>query len=305
MNVKWLYVGIGMLSFASFHQQDVQAAMLASHHVSVNLNTYVEKAPVIQVVSLIDERTGEEVELNLNEYGYWPGREMNIEGLKEYAASLASTIDTPMQNPKINQAGEITPGKNRVILSEQELVDSIVKLDFDEGQLILPIYETPPTVSENELKGIDEKVIGEYSSSFNPSVLGRSENIALSAKAIQDVVLGPGDRFSFNHVVGERTVERGYKEAKEIVNKQFVMGIGGGICQTSSTLFNAVDEAGLTIIERYTHSREIGYVPAGRDATVSWGGPDFRFENSLEKPIIIRTNIENGRITVTVLTYNG
>ena len=80
------------------------------------------------------------------------------------------------------------------------------------------------------------------------------------------------------------------------------MGIGGGICQTSSTLFNAVDQAGLEMIERYTHSREVGYVPAGRDATVSWGGPDFRFRNPFSYPVLIRSSVDKqrGEIQVTV-----
>src|SRR5699024_7430780 len=128
------------------------------------------------------------------------------------------------------------------------------------------------------------------------------KNIVLSAEAISGIVLGQGDSFSFNDVVGERTAERGYKEALEIVNKEFVLGIGGGICQTSTTLFNAVDQVGVEIIERYTHSRDVGYVERGRDATVSWNGPDFRFVNPHPFPILIRAsvNLEAGELRLIV-----
>ncbi len=83
------------------------------------------------------------------------------------------------------------------------------------------------------------------------------------------------------------------------------MGIGGGICQTSSTLYNAVEGAGLEMIERYSHSREVGYVPAGRDATVSWGGPDFQFKNAHQFPVILRTEVshEQGELTIKVLSH--
>ena len=101
--------------------------------------------------------------------------------------------------------------------------------------------------------------------------------------------LGVGDIFSFNTTVGERTEARGYQKAKEIVNKKMVAGIGGGICQTSSTLYNAVDQLDVKYVEHHNHSLNVGYVPKGRDATVSWGGPDFRFENSLNVPLLLNS----------------
>ena len=91
-------------------------------------------------------------------------------------------------------------------------------------------------------------------------------------------------------MVGERTEARGYQPAYEIINKELVMGIGGGICQTSSTLFNAVDQIGIRITERHHHSLNIGYVPTGRDATVSYGTLDFKFQNTSGIPFLIKTN---------------
>ncbi|WP_368504553.1 VanW family protein [Alkalihalophilus sp. As8PL] len=272
----------------------------------LNMNDWNLRTPVIWEVALVDERDQSIQVIALNEFGYQPGVDVQEEELKAFATELAQTIDTPMRNPTINKEGIITPGQARVILAEEELVEQLMNASFLETQLALPIYVEEPTVSEEELEGIDLYEIGSFTTYFNSGVQGRSENIRRSAESIQDFVLGPGDHFSFNQIVGERTLERGYKEAKEIVNKQFVMGIGGGICQTSSTLYNAVDAAGLEMVERITHSKEIGYVPAGRDATVSWGGPDFKFKNPHTYPVIIRTDVslERGEITVSVYTNN-
>ncbi|WP_100372649.1 VanW family protein [Bacillus sp. FJAT-45037] len=286
---------------------DVQA--LAKNHVESVLLEVEDRnirTPLIWEMELFDDQEVSINTLRLNDFGYIPGvgLEFDEERLEQLASELAQSIDQPMKNPSIDKEGNITPGQARVILAESEFVDQVMSATYMDKQLILPIYVTEPTVSEKELKGIDLHEIGSFTTYFNAGVQGRSENVRLSAEAISDFVLGTGDQFSFNQVVGERTVDRGYQEAKEIVNKEFVMGIGGGICQTSSTLFNAVEAAGLEMVERYTHSREIGYVDSGRDATVSWGGPDFKFINPHPYPIILRSEVslESGEITVRVLT---
>src|SRR5699024_8549970 len=102
------------------------------------------------------------------------------------------------------------------------------------------------------------------------------------------------ETFSFNNVVGKRTKEKGYKKAPVIVKGELAEDIGGGICQVSSTLFNAVNLQGIEIVERYSHSREVPYVPPGKDATVSWWGPDFVFKNRYSHPVLIRAIVEKG-----------
>jgi vancomycin resistance protein YoaR len=228
--------------------------------------------------------------------------QVNEEAIVEFASDLASTIDTPMKNPTIDEFGNITAGESRVILSEKELIEHIHDLSPRTKRLQLPIYVTEPTVTSEQLEGIDEYEVASFRTYFDSSVEGRTKNIQISADAINQYVLGPGDQFSFNKVVGERTKERGYEEALEIVNKEFVLGIGGGICQTSSTLFNAIDAAGLEVVHRYTHSRDVGYVASGRDATVSWGGPDFVFENSLDHPVMIKAEVNQGELVVNVVS---
>src|SRR5690606_3322118 len=161
----------------------------------------------------------------------------------------------------------------------------------------IPFIAEKPRVTEKDLRAVNQRRIGRYTTYFDAGNVNRTTNIRLSAAAINNLVLNPGETFSFNQVVGQRTPERGYKPAAVIVRGEYSEGIGGGICQTSSTLYNSVDAAGLRVTVRYSHSKEVTYVPAGRDATVSWGGPDFRFMNSLEKPIMIKTYVGEGFIT--------
>ncbi|WP_216831669.1 VanW family protein [Alkalihalobacterium elongatum] len=304
MKRYWVYFVV-LFSFCFFSASVAAAEEKSSrHHGLVSSEVEYYKKPIKWEVTLIDERTDEQQSILLNDFGYIPNLELDGVALAQFAAKLARTIDQPMRNPTIDLNGNIISGQNQVILSEKELVSKVQQLDYRDREVILPIYEKEPNVSEDQLANILDVSIGSFSTHFNPSVEGRSVNIKLSAEAIQHYVLGPGDQFSFNNVVGQRTVERGYREAKEIVNEEFVMGIGGGICQTSSTLFNAIDAAGLEVVERYTHSREIGYVPANRDATVSWGGPDFVFTNPYNFPVLLKTNVSlsSGKITVEVFS---
>ncbi|MBN2910452.1 VanW family protein [Polycladomyces sp. WAk] len=166
----------------------------------------------------------------------------------------------------------------------------------------LPMVIDQPEVTEADFQQVDQRLIGKYTTYFDGSNVNRTTNIRLASKAINNLILSPGERFSFNRVVGPRTPGRGYKSAKVIVRGEYSEGIGGGICQVSSTLFNSVDEAGLRILQRNSHSKEVAYVPPGRDATVSWGGPDFRFKNNLTKPVLIRIRVTSNAITAYVYT---
>ncbi len=167
-------------------------------------------------------------------------------------------------------------------------------------RLELPIIYTEPILSTEKAMRLKEKRLGFYQTFFNPKKISRAQNIYLSSKAIDHYILMPNETFSFNQVVGIRTIQRGYRIATIIVKGKYSEGIGGGICQTSSTLFNSVDRAGLKIVERVSHSKEVGYVPKNRDATVSWGGPDFRFTNQLSEPILIVSTVKGGVLTVSI-----
>jgi vancomycin resistance protein YoaR len=164
----------------------------------------------------------------------------------------------------------------------------------------VPLSEIYPKVDSELLADIRIQQIGQYVTYFNSYNKSRSHNIFLAAKAIDNHVIFPNETFSFNKVVGKRTLEKGYLRAPIIVKGELSEGVGGGICQVSSTLYNAADRAGLKIVERYSHSRNVPYVPSGRDATVSWYGPDFRFQNQYNQPILIRAKRIGGTMIVTL-----
>jgi len=127
----------------------------------------------------------------------------------------------------------------------------------------------------------------------------RGYNIRLAASAIHNYLLAPGEVFSFNRATMPRDVEHGYKLAPIIVGGAVIPGAGGGVCQVSTTLYNAVKRAGLEIVERFPHSRPVGYVPKGMDATVS-DYLDFKFRNNKDKFIMIKTAAYGGRLVVEI-----
>ncbi|WP_168198249.1 VanW family protein [Crassaminicella thermophila] len=163
----------------------------------------------------------------------------------------------------------------------------------------LPVETVSPRITSESLSTIHE-LLGEYVTKFNAGNISRTENIRLAAKAINGTVLMPKETFSFNDIVGPRTRERGYKPAKVIFKGELVEGLGGGVCQASSTLYNAVLLSNLDIIERYKHTIPSTYVPKGRDATVSYGVLDFKFENSYANPIYIESYVRKNLIIVKI-----
>ncbi len=144
-------------------------------------------------------------------------------------------------------------------------------------------------------------VIGKYSSDFYTSSQARAANVELTASRINGYILMPGDVFSYDKTVGRRTIENGYKVAGVYVGNRTESGVGGGICQTSSTLYSAVLYANLEIVQRTSHSLPISYVPAGMDATIAEGYIDFQFKNNTSYPIKIRATAQNRRLTCELL----
>lgn len=219
-------------------------------------------------------------------------------------ARVARQVYRAPVNAKIDEQGRIVAEQKGVALNREAFVQSFYTSFYDETvkQLQVPVQSLYPKVDRVLLSSLRKKQIGQYITHFNAENHNRSVNIALASKAIDNVVLFPGETFSFNKVVGERTTERGYREAPVIVKGELSEGVGGGICQVSSTLFNAVDQAGLQIVKRYSHSREVSYVPPGRDATVSWYGPDFIFQNKYAFPVLIKSSVQKGQVIISILS---
>lgn len=225
--------------------------------------------------------------------------------LKKWLKKVKKEVDEPAKDARMERwGGPIQPSQEGKRMDLEEIEKNWLPhlSDYINEPQDIPLIAEKPRVTEKDLRMVNQRRIGHYTTYFDASNVNRTTNIRLSAIAINNLVLNPGDSFSFNQVVGERTAQRGYKPATVIVRGEYSEGIGGGICQTSSTLYNSVDEAGLQVTVRYSHSKEVTYVPAGRDATVSWGGPDFRFVNNLDKPIMIKTYVGDGFITVSIYT---
>jgi len=211
------------------------------------------------------------------------------------------------KNAFIDSNGNIQPEKTGFQLDRQKFIENVYWSYFENKPLsseitLEPIY---PKVDSELLDVIRTKKIGRYVTQFNQNKVERSNNILLAAEAINNTVIFPNETFSFNKVVGRRTLEKGYLTAPVIIDGEYSKDIGGGICQVSSTLFNAVDNAGLEIVERYSHSREINYVPPKRDATVSWNGPDFVFQNNYNQPILIQAKKRYSHLIIEIYSSDS
>jgi vancomycin resistance protein YoaR len=152
------------------------------------------------------------------------------------------------------------------------------------------------TTSKAQKLGIRER-ISTFTTDMGTSSSNRIHNVQLMAEYIDGTIVRPGETFSFNESVGPRTVARGFREGQMIIGSLLLPAIGGGVCQTATTLFNNAFELGLPIVERHNHSFYISHYPMGRDATVSWGGPDFAFKNDLDSGILIKTRYTDSTLT--------
>lgn len=160
---------------------------------------------------------------------------------------------------------------------------------------------TPPPVPTPAAK-FKEVEIGRASTTYGlyASQANRNSNMQLASQAIDYTVIENGDVFSFNKTVGARTEERGYKEATIFVKDQKVPGLGGGICQVSSTLYMAVKSARLSVVERHQHSLPVTYCSEEDEATVAWGYLDFKFKNNSGDPIRIEASCTGGVVRVII-----
>lgn len=180
-----------------------------------------------------------------------------------------------------------------------EEAEEIIKEDKKEYTIPLKITIPKKTIEDLGEEAFPNK-LATYTTRYDPSNKNRSNNIAISSEKIDGTIIMPGEVFSYNQIVGERTIAAGYKEAGAYAGGKVVQDVGGGICQTSSTLYNAALLANLEITDRSNHQFLTSYVSAGRDATVSWGGIDFQFKNTRSYPIKIEASAKNGVCTMSI-----
>lgn len=193
---------------------------------------------------------------------------------------------------------------------EKSVLASIAeKLEKNEDtEMVVPVVCKMPDILTEDAKGmLFRDVLSTVSTAFttnDQNGKNRAENIKISVSKIDNKVLAPGEVFSFNDIVGPRDEAGGYKSAQTYVQGKVVDGIGGGICQVSSTLYNAALLSDLEIVERRNHMFTVGYVDKGRDATVSYNEVDFKFRNSTKWPLKIKAEVKNNRVYFTLVGTN-
>lgn len=174
-------------------------------------------------------------------------------------------------------------------------------LSEDKDEYEIPLKSIKPKITVANLdSGAYPDQLSTFTTNYGTSDVNRNTNIALAAKSINSVVLMPGETFSYNDLIGECSTRTGYKAATIYMNGELSTGIGGGICQVSTTLYNAVLRANLEIVERKNHSLGVTYVPSGQDAMVSIGSQDFKFKNNRDYPIKVVAFVGTGSITCQI-----
>lgn len=229
-----------------------------------------------------------------------------LTGIDKKLEEIANEISLPAisASAKYNYSNnnfDITPDTPGQLLNIEKLYTDIA-LNLQNSPKVQVEASTIPVKPEYTYADMlrATKKQSEFSTSFTSSNQARKNNIKLCVNAITNKVIYPGEVFSFNNVVGKRTIENGYKEANIIKDGEFVKGVGGGVCQVSSTLFNAVLLSNIEVTESHKHTLPVSYVSPCLDAMVSWGTADLKFKNTTDLPIFIIGNTINDKINFKI-----
>ena len=193
---------------------------------------------------------------------------------------------------------QIFPHENGIDFDIEE-AKKLLEEDKDEYMIKIKITEPDITTSEIGTEAFPD-LLSTFSTNYDTSNIPRTTNLKLAMQKLNGVVVNPGETFSYNKTLGKRTAEAGYKEAGGYAGGKVVQTLAGGICQISSTLYDAVVYANLDIVERHNHMFLAGYVGAGKDATVVYGSLDFKFKNTRKYPIMIKTSIGGGTAKISI-----
>ena len=196
----------------------------------------------------------------------------------------------------------VVKAKNGTTLDVKGAQGAIYEAGNGPGRRLAVLGLTPlaPALTTKDAKalGISER-ISTFTTDMGVSSPNRIWNVHLLGNYLEGTIVKAGETFSYNEVVGPRTIERGFREGQMIFGGVLIPSIGGGVCQTATTIFNAAFEAGLPVSERHNHSWYISHYPMGRDATVSWGGPDLVFKNDLKHAILIDVSYTDTTFTIS------
>ncbi len=227
------------------------------------------------------------------------------DSVDRYVAKLSSVLDTPAVNASLGMENNQLVYKEEATghgVDQAALIQTILETDPLAGETIdIPMHELEPTMTKAMLQ--DKFILrGAYTTSFSDSTKNRKYNIRFGADKINGTILKPGDVFSANDTLGKRTRKNGWKNAGAYENGEVVQQAGGGVCQLSSTLYNAALYADMKIVERRNHSMPVHYVSKGRDATINSIGNliDFKFENNTSSDVIIIAYTEGNNLHMEI-----
>lgn len=216
--------------------------------------------------------------------------------LKHALLEVAKRQNTLPENASFGLQGEVIGEKAGLALDIEATADAV--LSSAPHSEVKPVFQqVNPPLTQEILK--TAKIIGSYETPIMDDHPDRLQNINLTISLINNTLLTPGQEFSFNALTGEPTQERGFRRAVIIEYGKKVEGIGGGMCQVSTTLYNAALEAGLNVTERHPHSQPVSYAPEGRDAT-TYTNKDLRFINSTRQAIILRLFVDNRAVKADI-----
>ncbi len=259
----------------------------------------------------------------------WVGQDTDVEEEIDYVLSMVEKgryeieLELPQERPEYFTVGTlaeyvniepvnaeyrvednkiyITDGTVGIKLADPEIEQKVA--DLNAGfEVVVTVESIQPEITADSINGeLFGAELSNYSSSYATSTANRAYNVARAAASINGRILMPGEVFSYNAAIGNPSLANGYKMATVFANGKQTEGVGGGVCQVSSTLYSAVLYADLEIVERRSHSLLVTYVPKGQDATVVYGGQDFKFKNNTNSPIKIEATASRGVCKVRIL----
>ncbi len=232
--------------------------------------------------------------------------------IKELIATIKKECEKNAVDGKfslVNGKFQVVPDTSGMKLLDTKLENDLLsKINGDVNSpniaIDAPFETTAANITKEKLQTIDTKISG-FNTDYSGSSNARVTNIGMATKSINNKLIMPGQSFSFNEIVGQRTAERGYQKAPVIVGTKVDEDYGGGICQVSTTLYNAVIRSGIEATERHPHTLPSHYMGPAMDATVDWGNLDYKFTNTLSFPVYIQGFVENNNIYFNVYSNSS
>lgn len=223
--------------------------------------------------------------------------------MKKEIEKIAKTLDKAPKDATIKIDGSIktTKSSDGVKLNISKTLSNLTSSIDNKKKETIPLVmeKKEAKIKTKDVESVNTK-LADYTTSFEKSDSQRSHNVEKSAKITSDILLMPGEVFSYNAHTGKTNSKNGYQEAPIIINGKLEKSAGGGVCQTSSTIFNTALLSGMDIVSVTNHSASLTYVPLGRDATVNDSGLDFKFKNTFDHPVYIKNTVNNKRLTCTI-----